>query len=194
VRLGYLHLVQTGKINTPLALGETCPAEITVLTQQARRVNCSVIKRATDLILASSLILLLLPTLIVIAVAIKASSAGPILSPEQRYGAAGQVFWLLKFRTARVTETNGTIVQAGQTGTALTWIGYCLRCSSLEELPQLFNILQGTMSIVGPRVHVPAMQDYDSRHFVRPGLTGLTQLNGHLAPSKHLESISRDVA
>jgi putative colanic acid biosysnthesis UDP-glucose lipid carrier transferase len=95
-----------------------------------------------------------------------------------------------------------TIVQAGQNGERLTWIGHCLRCSGLEELPQLLNVLQGTMSLVGPRAHRPTVDvyysklipEYEIRHFVRPGLTGLSQLNGYLGPSEDLKDPTSGLA
>jgi putative colanic acid biosysnthesis UDP-glucose lipid carrier transferase len=203
VRLGAsLRRVPTEQIETSLSFRETCPAERMLLTEHARKVNCSVAKRATDLILASLLILLSLPVFIAIAVAIKASSRGPVLSREQRCGAGRQVFWILKFRTVRVMDAKGNVAQARQNDERLTWIGHCLRCSGMDELPQLFNVLQGTMSFVGPRAHMPAMDDYyaklipdsEIRHFVRPGLTGLAQLNGDRAPSESLEGIARGLA
>jgi lipopolysaccharide/colanic/teichoic acid biosynthesis glycosyltransferase len=100
-------------------------------------------------------------------------------------------------------EAKGNVAQARQNDERLTWIGHCLRCSGMDELPQLFNVLQGTMSFVGPRAHMPAMDDYyaklipdyEIRHFVRPGLTGPVQLNGHLTPSSEsLEDVISGVA
>jgi putative colanic acid biosynthesis UDP-glucose lipid carrier transferase len=95
-----------------------------------------------------------------------------------------------------------TIAHARQNGERLTWIGHCLRCSGLEELPQLLNVLQGTMSLVGPRAHRPTMDayysklipEYEIRHFVSPGLTGLSQLNGYLGTGEDLEAVTSGVA
>lgn len=146
----------------------------------------AVLKRAIDLILASVILILLSPLLLGIALSIKLSSKGPIIFKQRRYGLDGKEIAIYKFRSMTVCEDTGDVVQAKKEDSRITPIGRFLRRTSLDELPQFFNVLQGSMSVVGPRPHAVAhnekyrkiVKGYMMRHKVRPGITGWAQVNG----------------
>jgi putative colanic acid biosynthesis UDP-glucose lipid carrier transferase len=160
-----------------------------------------VTKRLTDICLSIAVLLLLLPLLLVIAVAVKASSPGPIIFKQRRYGLDGREIAVYKFRTMRVTEDGPEIRQASKSDSRITRIGGVLRRTSLDELPQLINVLQGRMSLVGPRPHAVAhneeyrklIKGYMVRHKVLPGITGLAQVNGCRGETSRLEEMEARV-
>ena len=144
------------------------------------------IKRASDIIVSLCILLLLAPLLLVLALLVKRTSPGPVIFRQRRYGLAGEEIVVYKFRTMTVTEDGESIRQCCKDDERVTPLGAFLRRTSLDELPQLVNVLQGRMSIVGPRPHAVAhnelyrklIKGYMQRHKVRPGLTGWAQIHG----------------
>jgi len=144
-------------------------------------------KRLMDFFGALVLTVFLAPLLIMTALAIKAGSRGPAIFTQLRTGRDGQQFRILKFRTMQVMEEGDAVVQATPNDSRLTRIGAFLRRTSIDELPQLINVVRGEMSLVGPRPHAllhddefgALVADYQLRFRVRPGITGLAQVNGH---------------
>ncbi|MEO7207751.1 MAG: undecaprenyl-phosphate glucose phosphotransferase [Steroidobacteraceae bacterium] len=160
-----------------------------------------VTKRVTDVGFSSLILVLLLPLLVIIALAIRLSSPGPVIFRQRRYGLDGKEIAIYKFRTMRVTEDGAYIRQATKTDSRITPVGRVLRRSSLDELPQLINVLQGRMSLVGPRPHAVAhneeyrklIKGYMMRHKVLPGITGLAQINGWRGETANLEEMEARV-
>ena len=160
-----------------------------------------VTKRLTDIVLSVMILLLFLPLLLLIAVMVKVSSPGPIIFKQRRYGLDGREIAVYKFRTMSVTEDGAEIRQASKTDNRITRIGGILRRTSMDELPQLINVLQGRMSLVGPRPHAVAhneeyrklIKGYMVRHKVLPGITGLAQVNGCRGETLQLEQMEARV-
>jgi putative colanic acid biosynthesis UDP-glucose lipid carrier transferase len=143
-------------------------------------------KRALDILGAAFAILLFLPLLMTIALMVRLESGGPVIFKQRRTGHMGRIFTIYKFRTMTVAEDRDDVRQATRGDTRVTAFGALLRKLSLDELPQFFNVLQGDMSLVGPRPHALAhdtyygdlIPTYGDRFRAKPGLTGLAQVNG----------------
>lgn len=165
------------------AIGETITIE---LQRGPRTLLERFVKRVFDIAVAAAAILCFLPLIIITAIAIKLDSPGPILFRQRRSGFNGREFQIFKFRTMTVLEDGGNVAQATRNDSRVTRTGKILRRTSIDELPQLFNVLRGEMSVVGPRPHAMAHDDqfsqiaanYAFRHHVKPGITGWAQVHG----------------
>lgn len=145
-----------------------------------------VLKRLLDLSISIPALVLVSPLLAVIALLIKLDGTGPVAFRQERLGLDGKPFGILKFRTMNVVEDGADVVQAARNDKRITRIGAFLRAASLDELPQLLNVIAGDMSLVGPRPHAVAhdkyyvtlIPEYEQRQSVKPGITGWAQVNG----------------
>ena len=159
------------------------------------------LKRACDMLLATTALVLSAPLMLLTAFAIKLDSAGPIIFRQRRVGFDGRAFFIYKFRTMSVMEDGPQIVQAQREDSRVTKVGRLLRQSSVDELPQLVNVLKGDMSLVGPRPHAiahdnrygAAISSYAYRHHVKPGITGWAQINGQRGETRDIADMERRI-
>jgi Undecaprenyl-phosphate glucose phosphotransferase len=158
-------------------------------------------KRAVDLLIGFLALVFFMPIMALTALAIRLDGKGPILFLQNRKGFNGRQFVMLKFRTMTVQENGDVVTQATQNDPRVTRIGRLLRAASIDELPQLINVMRGDMSLVGPRPHALAhdnqfeklLQDYAFRHHVKPGMTGWAQVNGLRGATPSVDQIARRV-
>jgi len=158
-------------------------------------------KRSLDVLIATTMLLLLSPLLLLVSIAIKLSSPGPVIFRQHRNGVNGRQFTIYKFRSMTVMENGATIRQAQLNDKRVTRLGSILRSSSIDELPQLVNVLRGDMSLVGPRPHALAhdrqysktIANYALRQRVKPGITGWAQVSGARGETARLETMERRV-
>lgn len=159
------------------------------------------IKRMSDIVLSTLILILISPIMLIIALSIMFTSPGPIIFQQRRYGLNGEQILVSKFRSMRVCEDGDHIQQAQKDDDRITPVGAFLRRTSLDELPQFFNVLQGRMSIVGPRPHAVAhnelyrtmIKGYMIRHKVKPGITGWAQVNGWRGETDTLEKMKKRI-
>ena len=157
----------------------------------------AMVKRLSDIVLASFILLAIAPVLAAIALGVKLTSPGPALFRQRRYGLDGREIVVYKFRSMTVAEDGAKVIQATRNDQRVTRFGSFLRRTSLDELPQFINVLQGRMSIVGPRPHAVAhneqyrkiIKSYMIRHKVRPGITGWAQVNGLRGETETVEKM-----
>lgn len=161
----------------------------------------SVVKRISDVVLALTILVLIAPLMLVVALCVRLSSPGPVIFRQRRYGLYGDEIVVYKFRSMTVAEDGAEVVQARAHDSRLTPVGAFLRRTSLDELPQFWNVLQGRMSIVGPRPHAVAhneqyrklIKGYMLRHKVKPGITGWAQVNGLRGETSTLDKMQARV-
>jgi Undecaprenyl-phosphate glucose phosphotransferase len=176
-----------------------------VLTIEMQRAPLSamqrLVKRILDIALASLALMFFLPIMTLTAIAIRLDGPGPVIFRQNRNGFNGRQFVIFKFRTMTVQENGSAVLQATRDDPRVTSIGRLLRSASIDELPQLFNVLKGDMSLIGPRPHALAhdsyfenvLSDYAYRHHVKPGITGWAQCNGARGATPTIEQISKRI-
>ena len=159
------------------------------------------LKRLEDVTLGTLILTIIAIPMLIIGICVKLTSKGPALFRQRRYGLNGEVIRVLKFRSMTVTEDSGEIRQATENDDRLTPLGAFLRRTNLDELPQFFNVIEGTMSIVGPRPHAVAhnelyrkkIQGYMLRHKVKPGISGWAQVNGWRGETDTLDKMEKRI-
>jgi putative colanic acid biosynthesis UDP-glucose lipid carrier transferase len=174
---------------------------ISVFNTSVNNITSRTLKRLEDITISLLILMLISPILLAISIAIKVTSSGPILFKQKRYGLHGNKIIVYKFRSMTVQDNGNIIKQATKNDSRLTSIGGFLRRTSLDELPQFFNVIQGVMSIVGPRPHAVAHNEeyrklipkYMQRHLVKPGITGWAQINGLRGETEELEKMKKRI-
>ena len=159
------------------------------------------LKRASDVVLGSLILVLITPVMLAVALGVKLDSPGPVLFRQRRTGLDGEAIWVYKFRSMTTLDNGPVVQQATRNDPRITRFGRFIRSTSLDELPQFVNVLQGRMSIVGPRPHALAHNEqyrklvkaYMARHKVKPGITGWAQVNGLRGETDTVDKMARRV-
>ncbi|MEX1199529.1 MAG: undecaprenyl-phosphate glucose phosphotransferase [Methylophaga sp.] len=159
------------------------------------------VKRISDIVLSSIILVLISPILLALAIGVKKSSPGPVLFKQYRYGLDGSKILVYKFRSMKVHKEEGFVKQASKDDDRITKFGQFIRKTSLDELPQFINVFQGRMSIVGPRPHAVShneeyrklIKGYMVRHMVKPGITGWAQVNGFRGETQTLDKMENRI-
>ena len=198
-----VRLLPDRSVQTVLEYRSWGPRELPLVELQRAPLSATerFIKSLVDLLIAGFALVTLMPVMLVIACAIKLESSGPAIFRQRRRGFNGREFVIYKFRTMTVMEDSHTIVQASKSDRRVTPLGRILRQTSIDELPQLFNVLLGNMSLVGPRPHALAhdndygreISEYAFRHRVKPGITGWAQVNGFRGETSRLDQMARRI-
>ena len=190
-----------GQLATHLGLGEACSPAVAKFSTRSAHLAA---KRALDIVFSVTLLTLLSPLMLLAAIAVKLTSPGPVFFSQERAGQGKSRFRMLKFRSMRVAATsaemepNGILVKSAN-HPRMTLVGRIIRKTSIDELPQLFNVLFGEMSLVGPRPLIPDMLtvltpvEQETRARMRPGLTGLWQLRDRVNSSSAVPMIGHDI-
>jgi putative colanic acid biosynthesis UDP-glucose lipid carrier transferase len=171
------------------------------LTSSPMNTGNSFIKSIEDKVLASLILILISPIMLLVAIGVKMSSSGPVFFRQRRYGLSGESIWVWKFRSMTVCEDDAAFKQATANDKRVTKFGAFIRRTSLDELPQFINVLQGQMSIVGPRPHPVKLNEefrqlipkYMLRHIVKPGITGWAQINGYRGETDTLNKMEQRI-